>query len=285
MSSGRKAWALVGLLGAGCSPLAAAEPAWNRVVLVELFTSQGCSSCPAAEAFLGDLPGLRLGRDKVLPLAYHVDYWDGLGWQDPFASPELTARQRRYAGAVLGVAPAGEEGIRGLYTPQMVVDGAVHFSGGRRDVALAEIRRAARRVPDANLAARAVIEGERAVVTAQVSMTPTATSRRDGWRLMVALAAKATRTRVTRGENAGRTLDESAVVRALSDPMPLPAPMPAHAAVSLRVTVAKPPELAWSDVEITAFVESDAEGDARRDARPDATLRLAAACAVPLRVP
>src|SRR5207253_2749288 len=62
-------------------------------VLVELFTSQGCSSCPAADAFVRELPGLGLGRERVLPLTFHVDYWDGLGWKDPFAAPAFTQRQ------------------------------------------------------------------------------------------------------------------------------------------------------------------------------------------------
>lgn len=79
-------------------------------VVVELFTSQGCSSCPAADAMLSALAG----RPDVLPLSFHVDYWDYLGWVDSFARPEYTARQERYARA------AGE---RSVYTPQMIVDG------------------------------------------------------------------------------------------------------------------------------------------------------------------
>ncbi len=82
-------------------------------VLVELFTSQGCSSCPPADRLLGALPG-EVDGVQVLPLAFHVDYWDDLGWRDPFSSAEWTARQNRYAHAL---------GAGRIYTPQLVVHG------------------------------------------------------------------------------------------------------------------------------------------------------------------
>ena len=118
---------------------ASASGAGAGPVLVELFTSQGCSSCPAADAFVHDLPRLGLGRDRVVPLTFHVDYWDGLGWKDRFASPKFTDRQKWYTRSDTLLGPAGERGgITGPYTPQMIVAGTVHFSGGRRDVAVAE---------------------------------------------------------------------------------------------------------------------------------------------------
>lgn len=79
-------------------------------VVVELFTAQGCSSCPPADAVLAGLTD----RPDVLPLAWHVDYWDYLGWADPFARAEFTRRQHGYASVV---------GERGVYTPQIIVDG------------------------------------------------------------------------------------------------------------------------------------------------------------------
>src|SRR6056297_1329329 len=79
-------------------------------VVVELFTSQGCSSCPPADAMLGELAE----RDDVIPLALHVDYWDYIGWADIFADPAYTRRQKGYAHAT---------GQRMVYTPQMVIDG------------------------------------------------------------------------------------------------------------------------------------------------------------------
>jgi hypothetical protein len=101
-------------LGSGSAVLAADKP----LVVVELFTSQGCSSCPPADALIEELAG----RDDVLPLALHVDYWDYIGWTDSFASPAYTARQKAYARV------AGKSTI---YTPQMVVEGQDHVVGFR----------------------------------------------------------------------------------------------------------------------------------------------------------
>src|SRR5579883_1730091 len=97
--------AVLALLVAAPGPVAEKAP-----VVVELFTSQGCSSCPPADAFLGELAK----RPDVIALAFHVDYWDYIGWKDPYALPDSTERQRRYTTAL---------GNHFLYTPEMVVDG------------------------------------------------------------------------------------------------------------------------------------------------------------------
>src|SRR5215471_14483241 len=88
----------------------------DKPVVVELFTSQGCSSCPPADAVLGKLAK----RSDVLPLAFHVDYWDYIGWKDPFASKETTDRQYDYGRALC---------LNMVYTPQMVVDGSQDVVG------------------------------------------------------------------------------------------------------------------------------------------------------------
>lgn len=100
------------MMGAGA---AAGEEA-RRPVVVELFTSQGCSSCPPADALLAELAP----RDDVIALALHVDYWDYIGWKDSFASPLHTKRQKAYARAA---------GARTIYTPQMIVGGTAVISG------------------------------------------------------------------------------------------------------------------------------------------------------------
>lgn len=91
----------------------------GKKVVVELFTSQGCSSCPPADAYLGELAK----RDDVIALSFHVDYWNYIGWNDPFSSPEATARQRAY-GRVMKK--------RYVYTPQIVVDGRAETVGSNR---------------------------------------------------------------------------------------------------------------------------------------------------------
>jgi hypothetical protein len=117
--------AVAGVLGLGTLAEAA-----DRPVVVELFTSQGCNSCPPAEAFLVDLTD---ERSDVLALAFHVDYWDRLGWKDAFSSPAWTARQRQYS---------AELGLRNVYTPQIVVDGRREAVGSDRASVLAMIRSA-----------------------------------------------------------------------------------------------------------------------------------------------
>src|ERR1700749_4017435 len=102
----------------GLSPVAAI--AAERPVVVELFTSQGCSSCPPANAYLNELSR---NRRDILPLAFHVTYWDRLGWKDPFSLEAATARQDVY----------GHRFGDGSYTPEMVVDGGVGLVGSRRD--------------------------------------------------------------------------------------------------------------------------------------------------------
>src|SRR5436190_20900837 len=118
--------------------LGAATPhAGERPTVVELFTSQGCSSCPPADALLAQLAG----RPDLLALSFHVDYWDRLGWKDPFSSAAATQRQHRYA-ELLGLAT--------VYTPQMVVDGKWQAVGSdRSDVeqALSSARRSRGGVP------------------------------------------------------------------------------------------------------------------------------------------
>lgn len=108
---------LSALVFAGMGTMAAAQSASSPVV-VELYTSQGCSSCPSADRLLEKLAG----REDVLPLSLHVDYWDYIGWEDTFANPAFTDRQKVYARNM---------GERMIYTPQMVVNGGAHVVGNR----------------------------------------------------------------------------------------------------------------------------------------------------------
>ncbi len=105
----------------------------DTAVVVELFTSQGCSSCPPADQLLAEMGKL----DYILPLALHVDYWDYIGWKDRFAQPEFTARQKAYARA---------QGRRMIYTPQMIVMGT-DAAVGTRPMDLAALVAKARTAP------------------------------------------------------------------------------------------------------------------------------------------
>ena len=112
-------FALYGIIALGLPTLGVPVAANDELtVVVELFTSQGCSSCPPAEAFLGELAT----RPNVVALEFHVDYWDYIGWQDPFGSPAYTKRQRGYSASM---------GTPYVYTPQMVIQGRIHEVGSK----------------------------------------------------------------------------------------------------------------------------------------------------------
>jgi len=166
----------------------------TRPVVVELFTSEGCSSCPPADALLSELAR---ARPDVLPLAFHITYWDRLGWPDPFALRAATDRQRDYAATLR---------LDSIYTPQMVVDGQTDVIGSDRGSVLTALREAAAaRPPPVSLRLRR--EGERIVLD-----VGDATGAREGKMLLIGYDA-AHRTAVARGENAGRTLTEANIVR------------------------------------------------------------------------
>ena len=160
-----------------------------RPAVVELFTSEGCSSCPPADAYIGEL----VRRSDVLALSFHVDYWDDLGWRDRFALSEAVRRQRRYARTL---------GHSAVYTPEAVVDGAADFVGSDR----AAIGRALTQTRDGIDVAVAMREGE-ILIELRARMLAPATE-------VLLLAYRRTAVSpVGRGENAGRTLTEYNIVR------------------------------------------------------------------------
>ena len=185
----------------------------ERLVVVELFTSQGCSSCPPADALLTELARTEPG---LLPLGLHVTYWDRLGWRDPYALPAATARQRGYA------ARFEQEGV---YTPQMVVDGKRQAVGSDRAAVQAAIRQA-RATAEARTTLQVTADGAGVRVQSGQSPGP-------GTLWLVGFDPQHS-TAVGAGENGGRTLTETNVVRALvragdtaGAPLDLVAPKPA----------------------------------------------------------
>jgi hypothetical protein len=175
-------------LAFGVTPAEAA----GRPIVVELFTSEGCSSCPPADALLAQLAS----RPEVLALSFHVDYWDRLGWKDPFSMPAATRRQSRYA-ELLGIAT--------VYTPQIVVDGkwqAIGSDSGEVGRALD----AARRDADEVAVALSVDHGHARI---KVGIGSEGVS---GTVLLVGFDRRRV-SAVMRGENGGRTLTHVDVVR------------------------------------------------------------------------
>jgi len=171
-------------------------------VIVELFTSEGCSSCPPADALLAKLDELQpVAGVTVIALEEHVDYWDHLGWRDPFSSADFTARQQRYAGLLH---------IESPYTPEMVIDGRREFVGNDSERALHELGNAARTAKaPVHLTVHDYSAG-RATLTVQLDSAPSAGT------VWLAIAETRLASDVARGENAGHNLKHSAVVRKLS---------------------------------------------------------------------
>ena len=173
---------------AGAAPGAAVSP-----TVVELYTSQGCSSCPPADAFLGELSR----RDDIIALSFHVDYWDYIGWRDPFASAEATARQRAYSQKLHP---------RYVYTPQMVIDGAAQEMGSRRDKVLRIIERESR-------SKRLRVPITAAAADGRLTVTIPAAAYENMAAVWIIEFDDEHVTRVKRGENQGRTIRNVNVVR------------------------------------------------------------------------
>ncbi len=212
-----------GLAGSQRAAPAAGEDALTPVI-VELFTSQGCSSCPPADDLLRALERNQpVGGAQVIALSEHVDYWNRLGWQDPYSSGQFSSRQRVYVEAL---------GARHMYTPMMVVDGRTAFVGSR-PIAAREAIVAARRAPKATLTIEAtgLAEGT-LLIDGVVEQVPPTTEAPDVW---VAVTESPITTDVTGGENASRTLTHTGVVRSLTWLGSLPRPTRASYTVEGRV--------------------------------------------------
>jgi hypothetical protein len=189
---------------APATSLAQTSQANRTPVLVELFTSEGCSSCPPADALL-----VRLDHDQpiadaqIIVLGEHVDYWDGLGWHDRFSSHELTDRQTEY-GANLHVAD--------VYTPQMIVDGTDQFVGNDATHARRAIQHAAQSPKLALALSHPIVDGRKVSAVVSFPVPPATTPRAD---LYAALVDPTDSTEVRGGENGGHVIHHAGVVRVL----------------------------------------------------------------------
>jgi hypothetical protein len=200
-------------------------------VLVELFTSEGCSSCPPADAVLS-----RLHREQPVPgvqlivLSEHVDYWNNLGWQDPFSDARFSERQSRYGGRI--------------YTPQAMIDGRTDVLGSDAG-GIVQAAKAAAREPHGAVA----LSGTGTTVRLSV----TGLSGHSDARVMVAVVEDGIVSKVERGENAGRTLSHTAVVRALREVGRIAAGVPQWSA-----EVSRPTNISWKRARVIAFVQDAA---------------------------
>ena len=189
-------------LSLSAQPLAPSAPGHRQPVLVELFTSEGCSDCPPADALLARLDATQfVPGAQAIVLSEHVTYWNHLGWRDPFSSEVMTERQHQYSLRF---------SLDEVYTPQVVVDGARQFVGSDAGALSRAVASAASKpksqvaIEDARLAEGALHFSVRGAVDSNT-------------KLVVALAQDATHSEVARGENAGRNLHHVAVARVLKE--------------------------------------------------------------------
>jgi hypothetical protein len=228
-----------------------AAPLARAPVIVELFTSEGCSSCPPADALLARLDRTQpVEGAEVIPLAMHVDYWNYLGWADPFSSHEFSERQGEYAKAFAR---------DGVYTPQMVVDGVKEFAGSNEGLALESIDRAAHE-PKAEVSiAREPAQPDESVrLSVQIDRFPKQTEG-DPVYVLLAVTESGLSSDVARGENSGRKLSHAGVVRVIKQLGVLPDARGTTFKVDAGVSVEK----GWRRENLRAVVFAQERGTRR----------------------
>lgn len=174
---------------------------FEPIAVVELFTSEGCSSCPPADKLLSKLAlTAEKSHQKIFPLSFHVDYWDRLGWKDPYSNSLYSYRQRQYAEAL---------SLNSVYTPQIIVNGTTEFVGSDESKLDDAVEKVLRTNATATFTAlqTTFAEGNK------IKVRYTIQGNIKGCDLHVALISKQESTAVKRGENTGRQLNHTNVVR------------------------------------------------------------------------
>ncbi len=228
-----------------CGPTAFSEPnqaAEDSPVVLELFTSQGCSSCPPADALLTELGSSTKG---VIPLAYHVDYWNHLGWSDPFSSRRFSQRQSDYARAMK---------LEGDYTPQMVIDGEWQFVGSNSR-GIAHGITVARRTMVLGRVSLHTLPGpsgsHRLRIKVKAQMVRASGTTRS--LVMVAIFENALVTKIRRGENGGHEITYDYTVRKLLPAFEFDAAP--GASVEKQINVDLDPSWSLSHLGAAAFIQ------------------------------
>lgn len=213
-------------------------------VLVELFTSEGCSDCPAADQVLHDLNGRNTPEGQlIVGISEHVSYWNGLGWRDPFSADQYTERQNNYAARFH---------LESVYTPQMIVNGREQFVGSDRRALAAALHRAAPRKPvTLHITAVQMLDGK-------INFTYSAGDvPASGAELVAVLVDDEDHSRVLRGENSGRQLVHVSVARALAPLGRL------HDTAQQSVSLPAPPSFSGSSAShhLVLFAQESSQGE------------------------
>ena len=234
---------------AAIAPLGAQSDNHNGQVpvLLELFTSEGCSDCPPADRLLEALDRTQsVAGAEVIVLSEHVDYWNRLGWKDLFSSPQFSARQSAYA---------TQFHLDSVYTPQLVVDGRLQFVGSDGHEAKAAIEKESHEQKRAIAISNVVRAGNRVMAHIAVPAAQMQSGRRAPV-LYVALADNKAESQVARGENAGRALPHVAVVRYLAQVDTIRGDNPVDKQVALSVQ----PGVGTNGLRVVAFLQDPGSG-------------------------
>lgn len=218
----------------------------RRVPLLELYTSEGCDSCPPADRWLSALPARGYGNDRVVALAFHVDYWNYLGWVDPFAQKRFTERQRHIA---------ARNQSRVVYTPQFTLNARDYRRGALRDDFGERIAVFHQQKPLAFLQLALATAADS--VTVSGSATIADAGERPLAQTWLALYENNLATDVKAGENRGKRLAHDFVVRDIAGPLPVDA----QGRVSLAHRFAVDARWKLSDLAVAAFVQNVKTGD------------------------
>lgn len=223
-----------------------ASPATSAVVVAELFTSEGCSSCPPADALLSTLVQQRVGVGgvTVIGLSEHVDYWNRLGWRDPFSSAAFTNRQSEYQTSVFRASS--------IYTPQLVIDGYLEEVGSDARAVERAIAKAAQ-APKAAVDVAAALADRAGNLRIQIDVNvPPVVTLYEPADLVVAVTEDQLVSSAERGENRGRRLKHSAVVRVLT---PVDTLSPETRRWSTTTSAAVRPEWNSDNLKVIAFLQ------------------------------
>lgn len=241
------------LASAETKPAVQAASAARPAVVVELFTSEGCSSCPPADKLLTWLAEQQpVSGTEIIPLSEHVDYWNHLGWSDLYSSAAFSERQQEYSGSLGG----------GVYTPEMVVDGKVGFVGADSDRAMKAIAEESRQpMATVRIQPNGPTESsakDRVSFSVRVEKLPPLGGKKKAV-VFLAVTENNLRSSVAAGENSGRTLTHTAVVRELKSIGKLEASPQATFSAQPEIAVSK----AWKRADLRAVVWVQVQGNRR----------------------
>ena len=231
----------------GAAAQCAAESGARRVALLELYTSEGCDSCPPADRWVSALLARGLDPERVVTLGFHVDYWNYLGWNDPFAKAEYSIRQR---------AASQRNKARVVYTPQLLLNGADYRRGIFKDDIADRVNTINQDRPAARISLK-LMPGPTGEWSVQGAVAVTDATRKNGTQAFLALYENNLANAISSGENRGKELHHDFVVRALAGPFPVNPAGEATFAHRFRIDKDWKP----ADLRVASFVQNENTGD------------------------